>query len=256
MRALYWTLGLSWVAFLAFYLQGGRVGSPAYLAFGFLYMWIPGLVALSFARKEGVRLPLALRPNRYWLFAWLFPVALTLLSIPLSLPFGAWKGWEALRQTAPQEAAQAIPETLSALFPLVLILSALVAGATVNLLAALGEELLWRGYLWEKVTTPRTKVRGFSGFPPKAPSGPRKTLTPYRQASAMLLALPRVFVWSFTHRTTRWNPLLQVSRSTGNFVPKNIVPNPCPPVVDVGELSSLRSHVAARYAARYAARDR
>ena len=115
------------------------------------------------------------------------------------------------------------------------------------------------------MTTPRTKVRGFSGcfpagkhagFSPKAPSGPRKTLTPYRQASAMLLALPRVFVWSFTHRTTRWNPLLQVSRSTGNFVPKNIVPNPCPPVVDVGELSSLRSHVAARYAARYAARDR
>ncbi|WP_253718359.1 PIN domain-containing protein [Thermus scotoductus] len=100
------------------------------------------------------------------------------------------------------------------------------------------------------VTTPRTKVRGFSGSPPKAPSGPRKTLTPYRQASAMLLALPRVFVWSFTHRTTRWNPLLQVSRSTGNFVPKNIVPNPCPPVVDVGELSSLRSHVAARYALR------
>ena len=156
MRALYWTLGLSWVAFLAFYLLGGRMGSPAYPAFGFLYMWIPGLVALSFARKEGVRLPLALRPNRYWLFAWLFPVALTLLSIPLSLPFGAWKGWEALRQTAPQEAAQAIPETLSVLFPLVLILSALVAGATVNLLAALGEELLWRGYLWEKL-----KVRGF-----------------------------------------------------------------------------------------------
>ena len=89
--------------------------------------------------------------------------------------------------------------------------------------------------LFYEVTTPRTKVRGFSGFPPKAPSGPRKTLTPYRQASAMLLALPRVFVWSFTHRTTRWNPLLQVSRSTGNFVPKNIVPNPCPPVVDVGE---------------------
>ncbi|WP_019550788.1 type II CAAX prenyl endopeptidase Rce1 family protein [Thermus scotoductus] len=156
MKALYWTFGLSWSAFLAFHLLGGRVGSPVYAAFGLLYMWIPGLTALYLARKEGVRLPLALRLNRYWLFAWLFPVALTLLSIPLSLPFGAWKGWEALRQTAPQEAAQAIPETLSALFPLVLILSALVAGATVNLLAALGEELLWRGYLWEKL-----KVRGF-----------------------------------------------------------------------------------------------
>ncbi|WP_253732079.1 helix-turn-helix domain-containing protein, partial [Thermus scotoductus] len=97
-----------------------------------------------------------------------------------------------------------------------------------------GLKELLEAYL-DLVTTPRTKVRGFSGSPPKAPSGPRKTLTPYRQASAMLLALPRVFVWSFTHRTTRWNPLLQVSRSTGNFVPKNIVPNPCPPVVDVGE---------------------
>jgi len=113
-------------------------------------------VALSFARKEGVRLPLALRPNRYWLFAWLFPVALTLLSIPLSLPFGARKGWEALRQPTPQATAQSIPETLSAFLPLVLILSALMAGATVNLLAALGEELLWRGYLWEKL-----KERGF-----------------------------------------------------------------------------------------------
>ncbi|WP_019550742.1 helix-turn-helix domain-containing protein, partial [Thermus scotoductus] len=91
-----------------------------------------------------------------------------------------------------------------------------------------GLKELLEAYL-DLVTTPRTKVRGFSGFPPKAPSGPRKTLTPYRQASAMLPALPRVFVWSFTHRTTRWNPLLQVSRSTGNFVPKNIVPNPCPP---------------------------
>ncbi|WP_105316702.1 CPBP family glutamic-type intramembrane protease [Thermus tenuipuniceus] len=156
MKALYWTLGLSWSAFLAFYLLGGRVGTPAHLTFSLLYMWIPGLVALSFARKEGVRLPLALQPNRYWLFAWLFPVALTLLSIPLSLPFGAWKGWEALRQTVPPGVVQELPEVFWNLLPLVLILSALVAGATVNLLAALGEELLWRGYLWEKL-----KERGF-----------------------------------------------------------------------------------------------
>ncbi len=156
MQALFWTLGLSWGAFLAFYLGGGRVDTPAYLAFSLLYMWVPGLVALYFARKEGLRLPLALRPNPYWLFAWLFPVALTLLSIPLSLPFGAWQGLDALRSTIPPEAAPGIPEAFWRLLPLALILSALVAGATVNLLAALGEELMWRGHLWEKL-----RERGF-----------------------------------------------------------------------------------------------
>jgi len=106
-------------------------------------------VALAFARKEGVGLPLAFRPNRFWLFAWLFPVALTLLSLPLSLPFAPWKGlaW-ALPEGLPR-----IPE--AALWALVL-LQGLFAGATVNLLAALGEELFWRGYLWEKL-----RERGF-----------------------------------------------------------------------------------------------
>lgn len=64
-------------------------------------MWISGLVALYLARKEGVHLPLALRPDRYWLFAWLFPVALTLLSVPLSLPFGTWRGLEEIRPGSP-----------------------------------------------------------------------------------------------------------------------------------------------------------
>jgi hypothetical protein len=45
----------------------------------------------------------------------------------------------------------------------------------------------------------------------------------------MLLALPRVFVWSFTRRTTRWNPLLQVSRCMRNAVPKGILPHICHP---------------------------
>lgn len=114
-------------------------------------MWVPGLVALRFASQEGLRLPLALRPNRYWLFAWLFPVGLTLLSIPLSLPFGRWQGLKGLQEAIPN--LQPLPEPL--LWSILLLLG-LLAGATVNLLAALGEELMWRGYLWEKL-----KAQGF-----------------------------------------------------------------------------------------------
>ena len=67
----------------------------------------------------------------------------------------------------------------------------------------------------------RSSFHGCATAPP-IPEGPvraGKTLTPYWQASAMLLALPRVLVWSFTHPTTGWNPLLQVSRYSGNIVP-------------------------------------
>ncbi|GAA5334102.1 MULTISPECIES: CPBP family intramembrane glutamic endopeptidase [Thermus] len=146
MKALYWTYGLSWGLFLAYYLLGGRWGPSWEKAlFGLLYMWVPGLVALCFARREGLRLPLSLRPNRYWLFAWLFPVGLTLLSLPLSLPFGAWRGLGSLAPGLPEGALWAMA-----------LLQGLLAGATVNLLAALGEELFWRGYLWE-----RLRERGF-----------------------------------------------------------------------------------------------
>ncbi|GAA6734430.1 CPBP family intramembrane metalloprotease [Thermus oshimai] len=152
MKALYWTFGLSWSLALLFWLWGGGVGTPAYLAFSAAYMWVPGLVALYFSRKEGLRLPLALKPNRHWLFAWLFPVGLTLFSIPLTLPLAPWRG----AATLPKEAL-AIPE--SALLWMAFlggILGGLLAGATVNLLFALGEELMWRGYLWA-----RLKPKGF-----------------------------------------------------------------------------------------------
>ncbi len=92
MRALYWAFGLSWTLALLGHALGVRPGTPAYLVLGGAYMWIPGLVALLFAWKEGLFLPLSFRPNRFWLFAWPFPLALTLLSLPLSLPFAPWKG--------------------------------------------------------------------------------------------------------------------------------------------------------------------
>ncbi|MER3557331.1 MAG: CPBP family intramembrane metalloprotease [Thermus sp.] len=149
-RVLLWTYGFSFGLFGLYLLLGGRLDSPGFVLFALLYMWVPGLVALRFASQEGLRLPLALRPNRYWLFAWLFPVGLTLLSIPLSLPFGRWQGLKGLQEAIPN--LQPLPEPL--LWSL--LLQGLLAGATVNLLAALGEELMWRGYLWEKL-----KAQGF-----------------------------------------------------------------------------------------------
>lgn len=61
-------------------------------------------------------------PNRFWLFAWLFPVALTLLSVPLSLPFAPWRGLSGLHQGLLPEAAALLHGTLNAVAGLSLLL--------------------------------------------------------------------------------------------------------------------------------------
>lgn len=149
-RTILYTLTISWALAGLFYLSGVRLGGPLFFPFSLLYMWIPGLIALGLARREGLNLLRWSRPNRFWGLAWLLPVLLTLLSVPVSLLFGPWLGLEGfLRQLPPQLPLQALPPP--AVLLLLVVLQALLAGATFNLLAALGEELMWRGYLWEQV---------------------------------------------------------------------------------------------------------
>ncbi len=146
-QALGLTLALSWGAFVVYWLGGGRVNTPGFALFAVLYMWLPGLIPLFLARREGLSLPLTFRPNRYWLWAWLLPVGLTFAAILASLPLAPWRGLP-----LPPE-AQGLPPW--ALWTATLA-GALLAGGTVNALVALGEELMWRGYLWEKL-----KPKGF-----------------------------------------------------------------------------------------------
>ena len=146
-KALVWTFIASWTWAGVYYLAGGRLTSPTFPAFSLVYMWIPGLVALLLARQEGVRLRVWARPNRYWLLAWGLPIALSLLAVLPSLAFAPYVGLEAIRSLLPPEAAQ-VPDVF---LWVALLVQSLLAGATVNLVFALGEELMWRGYLWERL---------------------------------------------------------------------------------------------------------
>lgn len=143
--------GLSWNLAGAYALLGGRFPDPEHPLPGFLfalaYMWGPGVSALFFARREGLRLPVFGRPNRYWLVAWFLPPFWAGLAVLLSFPLASWRGLGALKAAVPAPMA-ALPDGV---FLLLLLLQALVAAATVNLVFALGEELFWRGYLWERL---------------------------------------------------------------------------------------------------------
>ena len=107
-----------------------------------LAMVVPGIVALVFARfvlRQPVRTALDLRwrPNLVWLVAWLLPAVMTALALAVALCAPGAKLVE--------------PTGLLAMIPLPTpwggLALGLLAGATVCLPGALGEELGWRGLL-------------------------------------------------------------------------------------------------------------
>ena len=155
-RAALVTIVLSWLLFAVYYVRVGVLDSPWFLAFSLVYMWIPGIVALALARREGLRLRVWARPNRWWLAAWLLPVLFSLASIVASLPLDSYVGLAELKETIIARAESGAPNPPEWALWTALIVQGLLAGATINLLFALGEELMWRGYLWE-----RTRELGF-----------------------------------------------------------------------------------------------
>ena len=123
-------------------------------------MLIPGLVALTFTRwilRAPVRqtLGLDLRPNRWWLAAWLLPPALMLLTLGVSLlvpdtsydPTMSGLG-ERLGFSAADGARLRSQIGFLGLPPLAGFLAqGLIAGPTLGLIGGLGEEIAWRGLL-------------------------------------------------------------------------------------------------------------
>lgn len=146
------TCVLCWLYTLAYYVLGGRVESNYYPLFSLTIMWIPGIIALCLSWAEGKRLPVFTKPNRYFFYAALMPIFIGILTTLLSMPFGIERSLEGMAKTLssldPVNYQMPSPRTLVGF--LLLVLSALIAGA-MYIFAALGEELFWRGYLWEKL---------------------------------------------------------------------------------------------------------
>lgn len=155
--------GFSWaiaaVAFLVEPTPIARVG--LYLVF----MWGPALGAVVAQRAAGqaVLAPLGvtLTPNRWWLAAWLVPFA---VSIAAGLVGALMPGVEPaaagdallsrLGDTLPPDELAKAQQQLASVPPpallLIMLLQALVAAVSVNLVATFGEELGWRGYLHQR----------------------------------------------------------------------------------------------------------
>ncbi|SET65957.1 CAAX protease self-immunity [Natronincola peptidivorans] len=127
-----------------------------------VYMWIPAIVAIVMTKKEGNRvkdLGIKFKPNKWFIFAVIIFIPLTFLVIPVNLLFpstsfsiemsGFMQQYEAI--LSPEE-LQVIQDRVTGnptFFILMMIIQSLAAGLTINAVAAFGEELGWRGYLYK-----------------------------------------------------------------------------------------------------------
>ena len=161
--------GIAWTLGFGFFALGGRVNSGAFIAVGVVYMVAPAVAAWITQKliwKEPLR-DLGLRMPRWpWMaVAWLLPVLLVLVALGVSLALPGVSlvtGIEGLIATiadkVPPEHVTRLKKDLGQSIlaaPGVLLLlsfmQVLMAGPSINAMAALGEELGWRGLLMREL---------------------------------------------------------------------------------------------------------
>ena len=157
--------GISWTGALVFALAGVDLGTLRGTALVVVvYMWAPAVAAILVQRWHGesIRAECGLRRGRpRWVgLAWVTPVGLLALTIGIGalfpdVSFTTDYGAVLRGLGLPEEQVEASVAVLEGLpVPPVLFLvgQGLVAGLTINAVAALGEELGWRGLLLHELS--------------------------------------------------------------------------------------------------------
>lgn len=157
---------VSWLMAGLFWALGGKWNTPASVVMAVAYMFVPmgaAVVVQKLVRKKPLRKPLgiSLKPNRWFLAAWLLPplIAFATLGVSLLLPGVGYSPdmegfFERFEAALPPEQLEQMRGQVEALpvHPIWIgLLQGLVAGITVNAIAGLGEEVGWRGFLQRKL---------------------------------------------------------------------------------------------------------
>lgn len=161
------TFIFSWSLAAIFYLAGSRLSSPYAGPILILYMFGPlagALVTQKFIYKNDVvkSLAISFKLNKWYLFAWLLPPLLAFAAMGINLLFNGISFSPEMVGMMDKYRAVLTPEQVLQMqtqlknMPVhpvwLMLLQGLVAGATINALAAFGEELGWRGFLYKELS--------------------------------------------------------------------------------------------------------
>ena len=158
------TLLISWTAAGLFYLSGIGWGTFTATAFAIVYMFFPLLCTIIVQKliyKQPVMKTYGFNKNinKWFLVAWGLPVFITFATIGVSLLFPGvsyspeMRGiFEYLGDYIPEEMMAEMPFSPVVMFWLML-LQGIIAGPTINTVAAFGEEFGWRGFLLKETAS-------------------------------------------------------------------------------------------------------
>lgn len=158
------TFGLNFSLILVFKLVGGNLSGYLGMAVAVLYMFIPALSVvitqkLIFKEKESLKdtFEIFFKPNIWFLVALLLPIIISILAFGISLLFPGILFTPDMAGMFARYADVLSPEeiqlmkdqaTLLPIHPFWLaVIQSIIAGLTINAVAAFGEELGWRGFL-------------------------------------------------------------------------------------------------------------
>lgn len=178
---LFLTFGLSWLLGILFYLFGGKWYTTSGVLVAVVYMFCP-LVSVLIIEKILYRNSLKetcgvkFNFNIWFLVAWILPLVLSFASFGVASLFpgvefsATMEGFfERLSKTLPEDQVQQMRQQLES-FPvnplLFWVMQSLLAGATINAIAAFGEEVGWRGFLYNELVKKYNfwQVSGLTGF--------------------------------------------------------------------------------------------
>jgi len=158
------TLLISWTAAGLYYLSGLEWGTPFSLVFAIIYMFFPLLCTIivqKFIYKQPVMKTYGVNTNinKWLLVAWGLPVLITFATIGVSflLPGVSYSSemtglTEYLGDFITEDMMDEVPFSPAVMFWLML-LQGIIAGPTINAIAAFGEELGWRGFLLKETAS-------------------------------------------------------------------------------------------------------
>jgi membrane protease YdiL (CAAX protease family) len=150
---------VSWIAAGAAILLGlHEAKGLIYTVFAMVYMLFPAICAIILQKihKEKLfsNLGISFRFNRWFLVAGAVPILYAFMALGVNLLFpnvSFSANYEGLLAILPDDQAALAAEQLSkippAVFLLIQLVQAIIAGCTINAFFAFGEELGWRGYL-------------------------------------------------------------------------------------------------------------